>query len=121
LISSLSEKIYNVQISYLKLINAFKEKNGIKCFLHNTGGEIVVNTIRILPEGLSLKSNWDSWDVLPVFELIKETGNINDEEMRKVFNLGIGLIAIVSRNNQNEVLKIADELGEKSFIIGEVV
>lgn len=119
--STLGEELLRVHKSYLKLINALKEKTDIKGFSHITGGGIVGNTIRILPEGLSLKINWDSWDVLPVFELIKETGNINDEEMRKVFNLGIGLIAIVSRNNQNEVLKIADELGEKSFIIGEVV
>lgn len=119
--STLGEELLRVHKSYLKLINALKEKTDIKGFSHITGGGIVGNTIRILPEGLSLKINWDSWDVLPVFELIKETGNINDEEMRKVFNLGIGLIAIVSRNNQNEVLKIAYELGEKSFIIGEVV
>jgi phosphoribosylformylglycinamidine cyclo-ligase len=119
--SSLGDELLRVHKSYLKLISNLKDRTDIKGFSHITGGGIVGNTIRILPEGLSLKINWDSWDVLTVFELIKKTGNINDEEMRKVFNLGIGLAAIVNKDNQNDVIKIADDLGEKSFIIGEVV
>ncbi|RPI66822.1 MAG: phosphoribosylformylglycinamidine cyclo-ligase, partial [Ignavibacteriales bacterium] len=119
--SSLGDELLRVHKSYLKLINALKEKTEVKGFSHITGGGIVGNTIRILPEGLSLKINWDSWDTLAVFDLIKRTGNINDEEMRKVFNLGIGLVAIVSRDQQDEVLRISGELNEKSFVIGEVI
>ena len=119
--SSLGEELLRVHKSYLKLINALKEKTNVKGFSHITGGGIVGNTIRILTEGLSLKINWDSWEALPIFKLIQQTGNIPDEEMRKVFNLGIGLVAIINKDQKNEVLKIADELGEKSFIIGEVV
>ena len=119
--SSLGEELLRIHKSYLKLINALKEKTEVKGFSHITGGGIVGNTIRILTKGLSLKINWDSWEALPIFKLIQQTGNIPDEEMRKVFNLGIGLVAIINKDQKNEVLKIADELGEKSFIIGEVV
>lgn len=119
--STLGEELLRIHKSYLKLINALKEKTEVKGFSHITGGGIVGNTIRIPPEDLSLKINWDSWDDLPIFNLIKETGKIPDEEMRKVFNMGIGLIAIINKNLQDEVFKIANELGEKSFIIGEVV
>lgn len=119
--SSLGKELLRVHKSYLKLINALKEKTNVKGFSHITGGGIVGNTIRILTKGLSLKINWDSWEALPIFKLIQQTGNIPDEEMRKVFNLGIGLVAIINKDQKNEVLKIADELGEKSFIIGEVV
>jgi len=118
---TLGEELLRIHKSYLKLINTLKEKTKVKGFSHITGGGIVGNTIRILPEGLSLKISWDSWDSLPIFNLIKETGKIPDEEMRKVFNMGIGLIAVINKNLQGEVLKIADELGEKSFIVGEVV
>ena len=119
--SSLGEELLRIHKSYLKLIKALKEKTEVKGFSHITGGGIVGNTIRILTKGLSLKINWDSWEALPIFKLIQQTGNIPDEEMRKVFNLGIGLVAIINKDQKNEVLKIADELGEKSFIIGEVV
>lgn len=119
--STLGEELLRIHKSYLRLINTLKEKTKVKGFSHITGGGIVGNTIRILPEGLSLKINWESWDSLPVFNLIKETGKIPDEEMRKVFNMGIGLIAVLNKNLQDEVIKIADELGEKSFIIGEVI
>jgi len=118
--SSLGEELLRIHKSYLKLINALKEKVEVKGLSHITGGGIIGNTVRILPVGLNLKISWDSWDVLPIFNLIQQTGKISDEEMRKVFNLGIGLIAIVNKDQQNEVIKIADELGEKFYLIGEV-
>ncbi len=118
--STLGEELLRIHKSYLKLIITLKEKIEVKGLSHITGGGIVGNTIRILPQGLSLKIFWDSWEVLPIFKLIQQTGKISDEEMRKVFNLGIGLIAIVSKENQNEVIRIANELGERSYLIGEV-
>jgi len=118
--STLGEELLRVHKSYLKLINTLKEKIEVKGLAHITGGGIIGNTTRILPKGLNLKIYWDSWDVLPIFNLIQKTGKISDEEMRRVFNLGIGLIAIVSKEHQNEVMKIADRLGEKSYLIGEI-
>ncbi|OGU72919.1 MAG: phosphoribosylformylglycinamidine cyclo-ligase [Ignavibacteria bacterium RBG_16_34_14] len=118
--STLGKELLRVHKSYLKLINALREKVEVKGLSHITGGGIVGNTIRILPKGLTLKILWDSWNVLPIFNLIQKTGKIPDEEMRKVFNLGIGLISIVSEENQNEVIKIASKLGEKSYLIGKV-
>jgi phosphoribosylformylglycinamidine cyclo-ligase len=117
---TLGEELLRVHKSYLKLINTLKEKIEVKGFSHITGGGIVGNTIRILPEGLRLKIFWGEWETPQIFRLIKETGNITNEEMRRVFNLGIGLVVIVSQEKQNEVLKIADELSEEAFIIGEV-
>jgi len=118
--STLGEELLRVHKSYLKLINTLKEKIEVKGLAHITGGGIIGNTTRILPKGLNLKIYWDSWDVLPIFNVIQKTGKISDEEMRRVFNLGIGLIAIVSKEHQNEVMKIADRLGEKSYLIGEI-
>lgn len=118
--STLGKELLKIHKSYLKLIYALKEKVEVKGLSHITGGGIFGNTIRILPEGLKLKIFWDSWEELPIFKLIQHTGKISDDEMRKVFNLGIGLIAIVSKENQVKVIKIANELGEKSYLIGEV-
>ena len=117
---TLGEELLRVHKSYLKLINKLNERVEVKGFAHITGGGIVGNTIRILPEGLQLRIFWDEWEIPQIFGLIKETGNIPDEEMRKVFNLGIGLVVIVSQEKQDEVFKIADDLSEEAFMIGEV-
>lgn len=119
--STLGEELLRVHKSYLKLIKQLLKKVKVKGFSHVTGGGIVGNTIRIVPKGLQLKINWDVWQIPPIFKLIKETGKINDDEMRKVFNMGIGLVVIVSKNKMNDCLKIAKSLKEKAIVIGEVI
>jgi len=118
--STLGEELLKVHKSYLKLINTLKEKIEVKGFAHITGGGIVGNTTRILPEGLRLNISWDNWEVPAIFKLIQKTGRITDDEMRKVFNLGVGLVAVIGKNQQDAALKIANELGEEYFLIGKV-
>ena len=92
----------------------------VKGFSHITGGGIVGNTKRILPKGLDLKIDWETWEMPAVFNLIRETGNISLEEMRNVFNLGIGLIAIVSPDDENRLISLSSEMNEHPLKIGEV-
>lgn len=117
---TLGEELLRIHKSYLKLIGKLKGKILIKAFSHITGGGIVGNTKRVVPKNLSLKINWNVWDILPIFKLIQEVGKITDEEMREVFNLGIGLIAIVDKKNVDTVLKISESAGEKGIVIGEI-
>jgi phosphoribosylformylglycinamidine cyclo-ligase len=70
---------------------------------------------------LRLNINWNSWKIPAIFNLIQETGNVPDEEMRSVFNLGIGLVAVVSKKETEEVFKISNSLNEKAIVIGEVI
>ena len=118
---SLGEELLRIHKSYLKLISQLKENLNLKGLSHITGGGIVGNTNRILPEGRTLKINWKAWEMPALFKLIQSTGNISDEEMRKVFNIGIGLIAIVDKNDVESAIKISNEAGEQPIIIGEVV
>ncbi len=116
---TLGDSLLKIHKSYLKLIYHFIEENLIHGISHITGGGILGNTNRIIPDGLKIKIDWDSWKVPPIFNLIQKTGNITDEEMRKVFNLGIGMILVVSKNNADRVLS---EIGKQNaFVIGEVV
>ncbi len=117
----LGEELLKIHRSYLKLIKQLKENLVIKGFSHITGGGIVGNTKRILREGLALKINWDAWELPGIFKLIQSTGKIPDEEMRKVFNIGIGLIAVVDKNDVQQALKLANELNESPVVIGEVI
>ena len=118
---SIGEELLRVHKSYLPIITELKTQVAIKAFSHITGGGIVGNTRRVVPQGMSLKIDWNAWELPAIFKLIQETGNIKDEEMREVFNIGIGLIAIVDKNDVETVLRIASKANEIGIVIGEVV
>lgn len=120
LTGTLGDELLNIHKSYLKLITHLSDNIEIKGFSHITGGGIIGNTMRIIPEGLSLNINWDSWEIPPVFRLIRSAGNISNEEMRKVFNLGIGLIAVVDPENKDSILSLCSEINEHPLMIGSV-
>lgn len=117
----LGNELLRVHKSYLNLISELKSNVEIHGFSHITGGGIVGNTKRIIPEGLALKINWAAWEVPRLFKLIQKTGNISAEEMREVFNIGIGLIAVVSKTETNKVIEAAKTLGENAILLGEVI
>jgi phosphoribosylformylglycinamidine cyclo-ligase len=114
---TLGEALLKVHSSFFHNVYPLLQKELINGVSHITGGGIIGNTKRIIPENLALDIKWDSWDVLPIFKLIQKIGNVSDEEMRHAFNLGIGMILVVDKNNVSQVI---DELNCKSFIIGEV-
>lgn len=118
--TSLGDELLRIHKSYLKLISRLKENNNVKAFSHITGGGIIGNTVRVVPKNLSITIDWSAWEVPAIFKLIQETGLINDEEMRKVFNLGIGLIAIVDKKNVDGILNTASEVGERGIVLGEI-
>lgn len=117
---TLGEELLRIHKSYLKIINLLKSSVKVKGFSHITGGGIIGNTMRIIPEGLKLNIDWQSWEVQPIFNLIQDAGNLSINEMRKVFNLGIGLIAIVSPKEVLNVTELSRSSNEKCRIIGEV-
>jgi phosphoribosylformylglycinamidine cyclo-ligase len=117
---TLGEELLTIHRSYLKLINALKSKIDIKGLSHITGGGLIGNTKRILPQGLKLNIDWSNWEVPQIFKLIQTTGKISDDEMREVFNLGIGLVIIVSKKKVGAALKLANEINEQFIVIGEV-
>lgn len=117
---TLGEELLTIHRSYLKLINAVKSKIDIRGLSHITGGGIIGNTKRILPKGLKLNIDWSNWEVPQIFKIIQNTGEISDDEMREVFNLGIGLVIIIPKKKVGTALKLANELNEQFVVIGEV-
>jgi phosphoribosylformylglycinamidine cyclo-ligase len=117
---TIGEELLTVHRSYLKLIRTIKDKIKLKGISHITGGGIVGNTKRILPEGLKIKISWNKWEVPAIFKLIQQAGEISDEEMREVFNMGIGLIFVVSKDDVESALKLAREVNAQAITIGEV-
>ncbi|HED09020.1 MAG TPA: phosphoribosylformylglycinamidine cyclo-ligase [Ignavibacteria bacterium] len=121
LTKSLGEELLNIHRSYLRLITLLKNSFSIKGFSHITGGGLVSNTNRILPEGLKLEVNWNAWDVPTIFKVIQGTGNIDDEEMRRVFNMGIGLVAVADEGDKEKIFETSKSINEKPVLIGKVV
>jgi len=117
---SIGEELLQIHKSYLELITNLKEINGVNGFSHITGGGLISNTKRVLPEGLDLDVDWDSWDRPSIFKLIQETGNVPEEDMRRTFNLGMGLVSVVSEKSFKSVSQTAEDLGEEPIQIGRV-
>ena len=88
---------------------------------HVTGGGILGNLARILPQACKAIIKRDSWEIPPIFEIIRTLGNISWEEMWRTFNCGIGLILVVNDKQVQDVMEHLSALKERPFLIGEVV
>lgn len=115
--TTVGEAMLAVHRSYLPLIKKLRSLDGVHGFAHITGGGIVGNTKRILPNERTLNIHWDAWSRPTLFKLIQQIGNVPEDDMKATFNLGIGLVAVVKPENEAE---IRAQAGEDSFIIGKI-
>src|SRR5712692_4333172 len=118
---SIAEELLKIHRSYLKPLVALHDAGVLKGAAHITGGGITENTPRILPKGLGVRIETGSWPVLPVFELLREIGRMPEYDWRRTFNLGIGMILVVSPRKVEDATKILKRLRERWYRIGEVV
>jgi phosphoribosylformylglycinamidine cyclo-ligase len=88
---------------------------------HITGGGIEGNTMRVVPKKFRLSVDWDSWDRPAIFNLIQRVGNVPEKDMRRTFNLGIGLIMIVDRKSVDKIIDALEKKNEKPFVMGEIM
>jgi phosphoribosylformylglycinamidine cyclo-ligase len=95
-------------------------RNSIHGLAHITGGGFYDNIPRVLPKNCAALIRSGSWEVPPIFKLLQEGGGVTDEEMHRVFNMGIGMVLIVDPKSVPAVQKIAEHEGVKSFVIGEI-
>ena len=119
--TTIGEALLAVHRSYLCIIRKLKSLDGIKALSHITGGGIIGNTKRVTPKGFELEIDWGSWDRPAIFDLIKKTGNVPEEDMRQTFNLGIGLIAVTDQHLIHDIRELLAEENEMVYEIGRVV
>ena len=103
--------------SYLPVIEPVLDRGWIKGMAHITGGGITENLPRVLPEGCGFVLDRSSWTVPPLFAWLQRAGRLDDAEMFRAFNMGVGLIAVCSRDRADE-LRAA--LGPESWVLGSV-
>lgn len=118
---SVASALLRVHRSYLDAIQSLVAEGLAGGFAHVTGGGLLSNTRRILPAGLDLDVAWDAWTRPGVFRLIQDVGDVPEDDMRRTFNLGVGLVAIVPEANVGRALAVLGALGEPAFEIGRVV
>lgn len=117
---TIGEALLEVHRSYLRHIRKLKNMDGVRAFSHITGGGIIGNTKRVIPDGLKADVDWKSWKRPEIFNLIQKTGNVKEDDMHEAFNLGIGLVVIVSKEAAESVTSILKEMQEPAHIIGEI-
>lgn len=117
---TVGEELLKVHRSYLNSVMAICNLYSIHGLSHITGGGIEGNTRRILPKGLHLKVDWQSWERPPVFQVIQRLGKVPEADMRRTFNLGVGLVLVLSRRTGDGVLQSLSKVGERPWVMGEV-
>ncbi|MCX7871671.1 MAG: phosphoribosylformylglycinamidine cyclo-ligase [Verrucomicrobiae bacterium] len=125
--NTVGEELLKIHVSYLdaiqKLIRKFnkEDNNVIKAFAHITGGGFIDNIPRVIPKNCNALIRKNTWEVLPIFKALQKYGNIEDAEIYQVFNMGIGMTAIVSADKADSVLKLIKSTNHKAWIIGEII
>ena len=105
---------------YVKsILNLIKNFN-IRGIVHITGGGFTDNIPRIVPGPCRAVIRKGSWPVPPIFDLIRRVGGVDEEEMLRVFNMGIGMIIIVAEMDHAEILERLEKLGEKAYALGVI-
>jgi len=119
--ASIAQTLLTPTRIYVKSILALLEKVDVKGISHITGGGFYENIPRSIPGGLCAKIDKRAVRVLPIFQLIAETGNIPERDMFNTFNMGVGMSVIVPASQAHEALEILSAHGETAYVIGSIV
>ena len=119
--TSLASALLAPHRSYLSALEPLLERDKIAALAHITGGGFVGNVPRVLPPGLGAVVHLSSWNPPPLFRLIQRGGDVSEDEMYRTFNMGIGMVVVVSPSDLHEVEHSLERRGETPVLIGSVV
>jgi len=118
---TVADELLTPHKNYLPAIKPLLSTGLLHGMAHITGGGIPGNLNRALPDGLDAEVDCSAWKTPPVFEFIREKGRIEDEEMFRAFNMGIGMILIVRNSAEEQVQSMLRSKGEEPVLLGKVV
>ena len=119
--TTLGEELLKPTKIYVKQILSLIKEINVKGISHITGGGFYENIPRILPENVDAKINVDSWKLPAIFKFMQEKGDINKTEMFSTFNMGIGMVIVISKEDVDKSIQLLNSIGEDVRIIGEIV
>src|SRR5690606_35058876 len=117
--ATLGDVLLRTHRSYAPALLPLVRDGSIHALAHITGGGIPGNLDRVLPDGVGAHIDARAWTPGPEFRVVAERGSVPDDEMYATFNMGVGMIAIVSSDRANDVLERLGNAGEQAFRIGE--
>jgi phosphoribosylformylglycinamidine cyclo-ligase len=121
---SLADALLAVHRSYQQSIYPLLQQTATEKYIHAlshiTGGGIEGNTYRVIPKGLKLAIDWNAWERPALFNLIRRAGMVPEDDMRRTFNLGIGLIVIADKRGADSVIRALKKKNERPLVIGEI-
>jgi phosphoribosylformylglycinamidine cyclo-ligase len=106
---------------YVKNLLALSNACQLNAIAHITGGGLVENVPRVLPDHLSARIDLSSWQLTPVFTWLQKAGNVEQLEMLRTFNCGVGMVLAVDAEQERHCLERLDALGETAWVIGDVI
>jgi phosphoribosylformylglycinamidine cyclo-ligase len=118
--STVADQLLTPTEIYVKPVMAALRRNEIHAMAHITGGGLTENLPRVLPPGCRAVILKDTWEVPGIFRFLQEEGNIPEDEMVRVFNMGVGLVLAVSPSQVDPILTVFHEHGERAWVIGRV-
>lgn len=117
---TLAEALMEPTRIYVKSVLPLLKSRLVKGLAHITGGGLIENPPRAIAEGLQPRFDWNAWALPPVFAWLQEAGGVEEGEMRRTFNCGVGLVLIVSPEDAPEALETLIAAGEDAFVCGEL-
>lgn len=118
---SLGEELLIPTRIYVKPVLAAAATGAVHAAAHITGGGLIENIPRCLPEDLTADVDYSSWDVPEVFQVLQAFGGISDHDMQNTFNMGIGMVLVCDKDNVSDAARAAVDQGAEPVIIGQVV
>ncbi|MDK2564351.1 phosphoribosylformylglycinamidine cyclo-ligase [Romboutsia sedimentorum] len=118
---TLGEALLTPTKIYIKLVLDVIKNHEIKAIAHITGGGVIENISRVIPKGLGIDIKKDSWEKPAIFKMIENFNSIDERELHKSFNMGVGLVLIVDKEKAQDVVDYINTTDENAYIIGEVV
>ena len=107
--------------SYWPALRRLIEAGVVSAMAHITGGGITENLPRVLPKGVAAVIERGSWPVLPIFDHLQQLGNVDQEEMLRTFNMGLGMLVVIPADKFKKAQTLLDRAGEKAFTVGRIV
>jgi phosphoribosylformylglycinamidine cyclo-ligase len=118
---TIGEELLTPTRVYSEIVQSLIRGLPIRGLAHITGGGIVNNILRIIPQACGIVLTRNSWDIPPIFSYLQQAGRVEDGEMLRVFNNGIGMVAVVPEKSVQDVLARLHAMKEKAFVIGEII
>lgn len=106
---------------YVKSILSLMQKVEVKGIAHITGGGFIENIPRVFPDGIGCEIDLNSYELSPLYEIIKEKSGLKNEQLYNTFNMGIGMVVVVAESDVQKTLNLLGELGEKAHLVGKTI